>query len=88
MDVGHLSPIPTGSFWQFSCMADVFSSFWVLDFWGCFEALNNIFRDIHNKIVDKVIFLGKHVYSSNRPFQWAIMRLKCRSYAKVTTPGS
>jgi hypothetical protein len=30
----------------------------------------------------------ENVYLSDRPFKWAIVRLKRRSYAKVTTLGS
>jgi hypothetical protein len=43
MDVGGLPPIPTGLFWQFSSLV-VFPSFQILDFWGRFESLNNVFR--------------------------------------------
>jgi hypothetical protein len=53
MDVGGLPPIPTGSFWQFSSLV-VFPSFRVLDFQGCFEALNNIFRDHHSQTINIV----------------------------------
>jgi hypothetical protein len=70
MDFSGLPPIPTGSFWKF------FRSFQVLDFQGHFEALNKIFRDLHNKIIDGVRILWKHVYSSDIPFQWAIVHLK------------
>ena len=48
MDVDGLPPIPTGSFWKFSSLAICFPSFRVPDFWGRFEALNNVFRACHN----------------------------------------
>jgi hypothetical protein len=51
MDVGGLPPIPTGSFWQFSVW-QFFSSFRVPNFWGRFEALNNVFRAHHSQTVD------------------------------------
>jgi hypothetical protein len=81
MDVGGLPPIPTsfhfGSF---------FPSFQVPDLQGRFEALNNVFRDRHSR---KCPLLGREkCVVPDRPFQWAIMHLKWRSYAKVTTPGS
>ena len=61
------------------------SIFWVPDFRGHFEALNNVFRAFHNYTIVEVRVWRKHAYSSDRPFQWAIMCLKRISYVEVTT---
>jgi hypothetical protein len=66
MDFDGLPPIPTSSF---------FPSFWVPDFQGHFEALNNVFKALHRK----------NVYSLYRTFQWDIVRIKQRSYGKFMT---
>ena len=58
------------------------------NFRGHFEGLNEGFlRSRYSKIVEGMIEPTKWI-SSTLTFQRAIIRLKRRSYAKVTTPGS
>ena len=53
VDVGGQPPIPTSSHTIF-ILAILFLSFWVLNFWGRFEALNNIFGACHTHSVNQV----------------------------------
>jgi len=55
VDIGGHPPIPTGSSWQF------FPSFQVLNVWGCFETLNNIFKALHSQTIEKLIFLWNNL---------------------------
>jgi hypothetical protein len=78
----QLAQLGIFSVWQ------VFPSFRVLNFWGCFEALNIVLRDHYDQNLVRVTFLWPNVYSFYIPFQWDIVRIKRRLYEKVTTPGS
>jgi hypothetical protein len=59
VDIGGHPPIPTGShtfhLGSFSFhFGSFFLAFRVLNFWGRFEALNNVFWACHSHTVDKV----------------------------------
>ena len=82
VEIGGFPPNPTCLFWKFSCQ------YIFLYFEGCFGALNNVFLARHRQNVDRVRVLWCNAYFSKIPFQWAITRLKRRSYAKVTTSRS
>ena len=81
VDISGHPPFPAGSK-QISSNFDnllFLIVFRLLNFWSRFEALNDVFWGIlHVQLL----------YSLDRSFQWAIMRLKRRSYAKVMTLGS
>jgi hypothetical protein len=47
--IGH-PYIPTGSYVVF-IMEVIFLDFWVLNFWGRFEALNNVFWAYHSHTI-------------------------------------
>ena len=86
----HIFQVETGGcppnrivlFWMFS-----YQHFF-LYFQGCFGALNNVFLACHSQTIEEVKVWRHNVYFSKRPFQWAITRLKHRSYEKITTLAS
>ena len=84
VDIGGHPPIPLAekivvSVWQFSII------FWVLNFWGHFEALNNVFwvrsilESIHRLSPSPIPVFSPSVIS----FQRSLEKPKWRSYAKV-----
>jgi len=60
VDIGGQPPIPTRSNTNvilevsFFYLGSFFLPFWVLNFLGCFAALNNVFWALHIHIVNKV----------------------------------
>ena len=84
MDIGGHPPFPTGSK-QFSGNLLFLAGF---NFRGHFEVLNEVFSRYILSMMAKVIFDPLKLFSLTIPFQQAIICLKQRSYAKVTTPGS
>jgi hypothetical protein len=88
MDIGGHPPIPLAQNRVFHL--DSFSTvFRVPNFWGRFEALNNIFWGFWAQANSKALaWASQNVFFSARPFQRCIEHPKQISYAKVTPPGS
>jgi hypothetical protein len=89
VDIGGHPPFPTGSKQLSGNFGNLLFLvvFRVLNFWSRFEALNDVFLGMLQWKFS-FDFHPQNCISSDRYFQRAIIRLKRRSYAKVTTPGS
>jgi hypothetical protein len=87
VDIGGHPPFPTSSK-QYSGNFGNLLFLAGFNFWGHFEGLNEGFSRYRFSMIVKEIIDPPKLISSTIPFQQAIIRLKQRSYAKVTTPGS
>jgi hypothetical protein len=87
VDIGGHPPFSTSSK-QFSGNFDNLLFLVGLNFRGHFEGLNEGFSRSRLSNIAKGMIEPPKLISSTIPFQRAIIHLKHRSYAKVTTPGS
>jgi hypothetical protein len=87
VDIGGHPPFPTGSK-QFSGNFGNLLFLAGFNFRGHFEGLNEGFSRSRFSMIAKGMIEPPKLISSMIPFQRAIIHLKRRSYAKVTTPGS
>jgi hypothetical protein len=87
VDINGHTPFPTGSK-QFSHNFDNLLFLAVFNFQGHFEGLNEGFSGSSLSMIADAMIEPPKLISSMIPFQWDIIRLKLRSYPKVTTPGS
>jgi hypothetical protein len=87
VEIGGHPPIPLAQNKGFH-LGSFSTYFWVLNFWGHFEAINSIFWARHSHTIGIIQRVMKKFDSSDKPFQWAIMCPKQRLYAKVIPVGS
>jgi hypothetical protein len=87
VDIGGHPPSPTGPKHVSSNFGNLLFLA-VFNFRGHFEGPNEGFSRLRFSMIVEGMIEPPKLISSMIPFQRAITRLKRRSYAKVTTPGS